>query len=82
MSTIPEEERKLCVLYEDAAWVPETFDPKNDHKWIRDAFFDHFWKMHELGLSLLGHIAEGLGKNCDLFLPWFKEACSSTSGQV
>lgn len=34
--------------------------------------------MHSLGLNLLSHLAEGLGKNKDYFEPWFKEACACT----
>lgn len=36
MSTLTEEERKACVLYEDAPWVPDEMDPEGKFKWIAE----------------------------------------------
>ena len=34
LSTMPEEERRVCPLYEDAPWIPEEMDSEGKYKWI------------------------------------------------
>eukprot|EP00347_Sterkiella_histriomuscorum_P002785 403366808 len=47
-------------------------------EWFKQFMHDHYDNMHQLGIQLMSHIAEGFGKPLDYFDKWFvNDTCST-----
>lgn len=61
-------------MHEETPW-PECGEGCSEFK----AFMTkHYDVMHKLGITVMSHIAEGLGKSKDFFDSWFRENTCST----
>lgn len=72
MSKVSDEEKQYS-LHEDTPW-PEV-EGGLKFKQFMDT---HYSVMHKLGIKIMSHIAEGLGKPQDFFDSWFKDNTCST----
>ncbi len=67
------DEEKQYPLHETTPW------PDTDGAEAFKAFMlDHYELMHNLGIKLMRHIAEGFGKPVDFFDKWFVQNTCST----
>jgi isopenicillin N synthase-like dioxygenase len=68
------EEEKQFTLQEETPW-PQGLDKS---EWFSNFMISHYKAMHSLGLNLMSHIAEGLGKSRYYFDNWFAKDTLST----
>lgn len=68
------EEEQIYSLHEDTPW-PQGEEGSEAFKTFMQK---HYQIMHKLGMKVMSHIAEGLGKPLDFFDSWFMENTCST----
>lgn len=70
------DQEKQYPLHEETPW-PET-DDRDEAANFKFFMLNHYDTMQKLGIRLMSHIAEGLGKPANFFDQWFMDDTCST----